>query len=33
MRGLVLVVLVSSTGEDVAEGSGAVNAIEEPGSA
>ena len=32
MRGLVLVVLVASTGEDVAEGAGAVNAIEEPGS-
>ena len=29
----VLVVLVASTGEDVAEGAGAVNAIEEPGSA
>ena len=33
MRGLVLVVLVAGTGEDVAEGAGAVNAIEEPGSA
>ena len=28
MRGLVLVVLVAGTGEDVAEGAGAVNAIE-----
>ena len=33
MRGLVLVVLVAGTGEDVAEGAGAVNAIEESGSA
>ena len=33
MRGLVLVVLVAGTGEDVAEGAGAVDAIEEPGSA
>ena len=33
MRGLVLVFLVASTGEDVAKGAGAVNAIEEPGSA
>ena len=33
MTGLVLVVLVASTGKDVAQGAGAVNAIEEPGSA
>ena len=33
MRGLVPVVLVAGTGEDVAEGAGAVDAIEEPGSA
>ena len=33
MRGLVLVVLVAGIGEDVAEGAGAVDAIEEPGSA